>query len=94
LGPEERIRDIEEGNRRVERDKEWETGRTRRALIMVFTYLSIGACMWAIGLPGPWLNAIIPTAAFLFSMLTLPVFKRMWLGRKGWFHLSFRAISM
>lgn len=78
---EDRIGRIEERNRRVESDKAWETSWTRRLLVMAFTYLAIGAYLAAIRVPDPWLNAIVPTAAFLLSTLTLPFFKSVWLRR-------------
>lgn len=65
-------------NRRVEMDKLWETSYTRRFLIAVFTFLSIGIYMWTIGIDRPWLNAIIPTLGFTLSTLSLPWFKEVW----------------
>ncbi|MBI4018048.1 MAG: hypothetical protein HY368_00370 [Candidatus Aenigmarchaeota archaeon] len=73
------IEKIKERNRRVEADKAWDTSYTRRALLMIFTYLAIGFYLQAINVPQPWLNAIVPAAAFMLSTLTLPFFKRMWL---------------
>ncbi|MFH1750644.1 MAG: hypothetical protein ABH863_03115 [Candidatus Micrarchaeota archaeon] len=75
---------LKERNRRVELDKAWEVSFVRRALLMAFTYLAIGAYMQAIGISEPWLNAIVPAVAFMLSTLTLPFFKKMWSkGRKG-----------
>ena len=76
---EKRIKIIEERNRRVESDKAWETSYTRRALLVLFTYLAIGFYLQAIDIPRPWLNAIVPAVAFMLSTLTLPFFRRMWL---------------
>jgi len=76
---EQRIQKIEERNRRVETDKAWEISRIRRILLSVFTYLAIGVYMWAIEIPRPWLNAIVPTVAFMISTLTMPWFKKLWL---------------
>lgn len=76
---EEEVRGIRERNARVESDKAWETSFTRRGLLAVFTYVAIGAYLQAIGLPQPWLNAIIPAIAFMLSTLTLPFFKNLWL---------------
>ena len=76
---EKRIRVIEERNRRVETDKAWETSLTRRALLTLFTYLAVGFYLNAINISYPWLNAIVPAAAFMLSTLTLPFFKKMWL---------------
>jgi len=73
-----RIEKIETRNKRVELDKAWETSYTRRVLLIVFTYLSIGFYMAVIKVPSPWLNAVIPSLGFLLSTLTLPYFKNLW----------------
>lgn len=73
------ITKIKQRNARVEKDKEWETSYTRRFLVALFTYLSIGVYLYAVNIPYPWLNAIVPTFAFMLSTLTLPFFKEMWL---------------
>lgn len=76
---EERILQIEKRNERVELDKKWETSWTRRALLAGFTYLAMGFYLWAIDIPRPWLNSIVPTAGFMISTLTMPWFKRLWI---------------
>lgn len=73
------IERIEARNRRVEADKAWETSKTRKLLIAVMTYLVIVIFLVSIDAPKPWLNAIVPTAGFVLSTLTLPFFKRVWL---------------
>lgn len=78
LSLEERVRLIEERNKRVETDKAWETSYSRKALLIIFTYLAIGVYLWAIGVDRPWFNAIVPSLAFLLSTLTLPFFKGLW----------------
>jgi hypothetical protein len=78
---ERRVAVIELRNRKVEEDKAWETSYARRALVAVFTYFAIGAYLAAIGVADPWLNAIVPAAAFMLSSLTLPFFKKLWLKR-------------
>lgn len=75
---EARIKKIEQRNERVEMDKSWEASITRKALLVLFTYLAIALYMAAIGLDKPWLNAIIPATGFLLSTLTLPFFKSWW----------------
>ena len=45
---EQRVQQIENRNRSVQADKAWETSWTRRALLAAFTYLAIGAYLWAI----------------------------------------------
>ncbi len=76
---EEKIRQIEERNKKVELDKAWEVSYTRRFLLLMFTYLTIGFYLQAIKIPQPWLNAIVPAVAFMLSTLTLPFFKELWL---------------
>lgn len=72
------IESIKERNKRVERDKAWETSKTRRLIISLMTYLIIVMFLFAINAPNPWLNAIIPTIGFILSTLTLPLFKKIW----------------
>lgn len=74
-----RIERIEKRNQRVELDKAWEGSIARRVLIVLFTYISIGGYMWAIGVDKPLLNAVIPSLGFTLSTLTLPYFKQMWI---------------
>jgi len=76
---EKEVKEITTRNARVEADKAWETSYVRRSLLTLFTYLSVGAYLQVIGLPQPWLNAIIPAIAFMLSTLTLPFFKNLWL---------------
>jgi len=73
------IQKIIERNKRVELDKAWETSLTRRLIIAVMTYLLIVLFLWIIEIPNPWLNALVPTIAFILSTLTLPFFKKWWL---------------
>lgn len=75
---EKRILSIENRNKRVEVDKAWETSKTRRLLLALFTYLAIALYLKYVLQIEPWLNAIIPSIGFLFSTLTLPFFKKIW----------------
>lgn len=79
---EQKIQKIEERNKSVEADKDWETSWIRRILLAIFTYLAIGTYMQAIDIARPWLNAVVPAIAFMLSTLTMPFFKGMWLKRK------------
>jgi hypothetical protein len=76
---ESRIRKIDERNRKVEKDKAWETSFFRRFLLTLFTYLAVGFYLQSVEIQRPWLNAIVPSAAFMLSTLTLPFFKRVWI---------------
>lgn len=73
------VAQIKERNKRVEKDKVWETSWTRRFLLIVFTYLAIGFYLQAININNAWLNAIVPAVGFLLSTLTLPFFKKLWI---------------
>lgn len=75
---EKRISKIEERNKAVEVNKTWETSFTRRALLLIFTYLAIALYLKFIVGINPWINAIIPAVGFLLSTLTLPFFKKLW----------------
>ncbi|MBI2655596.1 hypothetical protein HYX06_04205 [Candidatus Woesearchaeota archaeon] len=76
---ESRIKSIEQRNRKVEYDKAWELSYFRRFLLALFTYLAIGFYLRAANIGRPWLNAIVPSAAFMLSTLTLPFFRSLWL---------------
>jgi len=70
---------IKRRNKRVEADKAWETSWTRKILIIVLTYVLVVVFFYFAGLPNPLTNSIVPTAAFLLSTLTLPLFKTIWI---------------
>jgi hypothetical protein len=73
------IESIKERNKRVELDKAWETSVMRRISIAVLTYLVMVIFFYFAGLPKPFTNSIVPTAAFFISTLTLPILKKIWL---------------
>jgi hypothetical protein len=79
---EKRIKIIENRNKKVEVDKAWETSLTRKVFLIIFTFLSIGLYMNAIGINNPWLNAVIPSLGFLLSTLSLPFFKNIWINKQ------------
>jgi hypothetical protein len=72
------IEKIKERNARVEVDKAWETSLTRKVVIAIATYFVIGIWLQMINAPDPWVNAIVPSAAFVLSTLTLPFIKNLW----------------
>ena len=75
---EKRISLIERRNVKVEKDKAWETSFTRKILLVLFTYLTLAIYFKFVLQINPWLNAIVPTAGFFLSTLTLPFFKNIW----------------
>ena len=73
------IQQIKERNVRVEADKAWETSLSRKILIAVLTYIVITLFFLAADLPKPFVNALIPTLAFILSTLSIPFFKKIWM---------------
>ena len=78
----EEVEKIKERNRRVEKDKAWETSLTRRIAIAVSTYILISIFLIIIGVEKPFLAAIIPAAAYLISTASLEFLRRWWLKSK------------
>lgn len=76
---EEEIEKIKERNRRVEREKSWETSWTRKLMIAVLTYLVIVTFFYYAGFPDPIKNALVPSLAFILSTLSVPIVKNLWL---------------
>ena len=73
------IKKIKQRNTRVEADKAWETSLTRKIVIFFLTYLLMVLFMYVSHIERPWINAIIPSFAFLLSTLTLPFIKSYWI---------------
>jgi len=73
------IEKIKERNRRVEKDKAWETSWTRRISVATVTYLLISIFLSIIKVDRPLLAAIIPSIAYLTSTATLSFLKGWWL---------------
>ena len=73
------IEDILKRNSRVELDKAWETSLTRRSTIAAITYVIASVFMWRIGVSEPMVNALVPTAGYLLSTLSLPFIKNLWI---------------
>lgn len=69
---------IKERNRRVEKEKAWETSLTRRFSIVVLTYLVMITVLMAMGNDQPFTNAIIPTVGYLLSTLSIGAVKTWW----------------
>ena len=76
------LRAILERNKRVEIDKACEISITRRGFIALLTYGITALLFWINALPRPLLQALIPTAAYLLSTLSLPWLKKWWMLRK------------
>ena len=75
------IDEIKIRNKRVEADKAWETSWTRKLLVLILTYTVVVIFFFVAKLPEPFINAIVPSLAFVLSTLTVPAFKKWWMGR-------------
>ncbi len=73
-----RLDAIEKRNVRVESEKAWETSWTRKAIVATLTYATIVLFFIAAGLPKPFINSLVPAAAFILSTLSLPLFRKIW----------------
>ena len=77
----DKIRFIEERNKRVESDKAWEISFTRRFIIAIITYFVVVLFLYIINVGKPWLNALVPTGGYILSTLTLSFVKKWWLDK-------------
>jgi len=77
---EKRLATIERRNKKVELANAWETSWTRRLIITFLTYITIVLFFFIAGLPKPFINSLVPTAGFVLSTLSLPFFKKLWIG--------------
>lgn len=66
-------------NKRVEADKAWETSWSRKMIISILTYVVIVVFFFTANLPEPFMNAVVPSVAFILSTLTVPFFKELWI---------------
>ena len=76
---EQRVKNIEERNRRVEVDKAWKLSRTRTLFIAASTYILILVFMGLIKNEHPFLNALVASVAYLMSSATYKGIKKDWL---------------
>lgn len=75
---EERVRNIELRNNLVEQNKAWETSKTRKLFVALFTYISISLYFVAIKVDKPFISSFVPTFGFLLSTLSLPFIRKFW----------------
>lgn len=80
---EQEIQSIKERNKRVENDKAWELSWTRRLFIAIVTYVIAGIWLAMIHDTYPWLKALVPSAGYLLSTLSIPFVKNWWSNRNS-----------
>jgi len=73
------IEEIKTRNKRVEKDKAWETSKIRILAILFLTYICTSIIFWFIAINKPFQNALIPTIAFVLSSQSLPFVKKIWI---------------
>ncbi|MEK7496793.1 MAG: hypothetical protein AAB657_02705 [Patescibacteria group bacterium] len=73
------IEEILVRNQRVELDKKWEVSWTRKLIVLILTYFVIVVFFIISKLPEPFLNAVVPSVAFIISTLTVSIIKKWWL---------------
>lgn len=79
---EERVRMIEERNKRVENDKAWETSLLRKIIIIILTYIFAVLYLKIADTTNPYFGAVVPCAGFYLSTQSLKIIKKYWLKRR------------
>ena len=79
---ENRVKQLETRNKRVELNKAWETSWTRKITIAALTYTVVWLYLFFVVKVDPWINAIVPTMGFLLSTLTLGYIKSYWMSKQ------------
>ena len=80
---EEEIKNIKERNKRVEKDKEWETSWTRRICIMILTYIVVICYSYIIRKYDEiFLSSLVPVIGFTLSTLSLSLVRKIWEKKK------------
>ena len=76
---EKRIARIEERNKKVEKNKAWETSWVRRICIMILTYLVVIAYSYVIRkIDSIFLSSLVPVIGFTLSTLSLGLVRKIW----------------
>ena len=76
---EKEIKDIKERNKRVEKDKAWETSWTRKICIMILTYIVVVIYSYIIRKGNSiFLSSLVPVIGFTLSTLSLSLVRKVW----------------
>ena len=76
---EEEIKSIKERNKRVEKDKAWETSWTRRICIMILTYIVVICYSYIVkNIDSIFLSSLVPVIGFTLSTLSLKLVRKVW----------------
>ncbi len=75
----EEIEKIKKRNKRVEKDKEWETSLTRKLTIAVLTYIVVVLYSYFISkFSNIFLTSLVPVIGFVLSTLSLNMVRKIW----------------
>ena len=70
---------IKDRNKRVEKDKKWETSWTRRICIMILTYIVVVLYTFITSkINNVFLSSLVPVIGFTLSTLSLKVVREFW----------------
>lgn len=73
------IENIKERNKRVEKDKAWETSMVRKIFIALLTYLVVVCYSFLIkNVDNVFLSSLVPVIGFLLSTLSLRLIRKIW----------------
>lgn len=76
---EERVKKIEDRNKRVELDKAWETSWVRKICIMILTYIVVIIYSYLISkYDNIFLTSLVPVIGFTLSTLSLNIIRKIW----------------
>ncbi len=70
---------IKARNKRVEASKAWETSWTRRITVAFLTYALVVIVMTMAKFERPFLEALIPTVAYLISVNSVSIMQAWWI---------------
>lgn len=75
---------IKERNKRVEKDKAWETSFIRRISIAILTYIIVVTYSLLIkNVSNVFLTSLVPVIGFLLSTLSINLIRKIWERKKG-----------
>ena len=76
---ENRVKKIEERNKKVELNKQWETFLTRKICIMILTYIVVVLYSFVINkVSNIFLSSLVPVIGFTLSTLSLNAVRKIW----------------
>ena len=76
---EKEIEQIKKRNKRVEKDKAWETSLTRKITIAILTYLVVVLYSYFISkVSNVFLTSLVPVIGFTLSTLSLNLIRNIW----------------